>query len=326
MGRPKGVDEKLRMDPVAERLKQLLKQHIVKFDDCIGSEVEDEVNELHNGDVAVLENVRFYPEEEKNNDSFARSIAEMADFYVDDAFGAVHRAHASIVGIPKHLPSAAGLLLEKEIAMLSKVLKPKRPFVVVLGGAKVSDKIGVIENLAKKADKILIGGAMAFTFLKAAGKKIGKSRLEPDKVNVAKKLLKKYKKKLVLPEDIVSAKKIDAKSSHKTSSEVPAGWIGLDIGPKTIKRFVKELASAKTIFWNGPMGLFEVAPFAKGTKAIANAIAKKRAMTVVGGGDSVEAVNQLKLGKKFSHISTGGGAALEFVEGKKLPGIAALRK
>jgi phosphoglycerate kinase len=326
LGRPEGVDEHLRMDAVAARLSKLLKQPVLKLEDCIGAEVDEEIGEMRSGEVMMLENVRFHPEEEANDDAFARSFAEIADFYVDDAFGSCHRAHASVVGVPQYLPSAAGFLLEKEIAMLSKAVSPKKPFVVVLGGAKVSDKIGVIENLAKKADQVLIGGAMMFTFLKAQGKNVGSSRFESDKVALAKKLLAKFKGKIMLPEDVVVAKKADAKSATKivASNSIPAGWMGLDIGPKTVKSYTISLKKAKTVFWNGPMGMFELAPFAKGTKAIALAVGKLNATTIVGGGDSAAAVQEWKLANKFSHVSTGGGASLEFLEGKTLPGIAAL--
>lgn len=326
LGRPQGVDESLRTDAIAARLEQLLKQHVIKLDDCVGAEVEDHINEMHSGEVCVLENVRFHPEEEANDDAFGRGLAETADFYVNDAFGSSHRAHASIASVPQHIPGAAGLLLDKELTMLGKALAPRKPFIVVLGGAKVSDKIGVIENLAKKADKILIGGAMMFTFLKAAGNTVGNSKLEQDKAALAKKLLAKYRNKLVLPDDVVIAKKADAKAAAKivSTAAIPAGWMGLDIGPKTIAQFITELKKAKTVMWNGPMGMFELAPFANGTKKIAQAIAQLRATTIVGGGDSAAAVQQWKLAKKFSHVSTGGGASLEFLEGKKLPGIAAL--
>ncbi len=328
LGRPKGIDDSLRMDPIAERLEQLLKRHVLKADDCVGAEVEDTINEMHSGDILVLENVRFHPEEEANDDSFARALAELADFYVNDAFGSSHRAHASIVGVPKYLPSAAGFLLEKEIKMLSKALKPKKPFVVVLGGAKVSDKIGVIENLAKKADKILVGGAMMFTFLKALGKNVGQSKLEQDKINEARKLLKKLGKKIVLPVDVVVADKPDAKAKTKIVGidEIPKSMIGLDIGPQTIKLFESELKRAKTVVWNGPMGMFEIPVFAKGTNAVAKAISKLKATTIVGGGDSISAIQKLGIVKKFSHVSTGGGASLEFLEGKKMPGIEVLER
>jgi len=326
LGRPEGVDERLRMNAVAERLSKLLKQPVLKLDDCIGAEVDEEIGEMRSGEVMLLENVRFHPEEEANDDAFARAFAEIADFYVDDAFGSCHRAHASVVGVPQYLPGAAGFLLEKEITMLDKAVQPKKPFVVVLGGVKVSDKIGVIENLAKKADKVLIGGAMMFTFLKAQGNSIGISKFEGDKVALAKKLLAKFKGKIVLPEDVVVAKKADAKAATKivASNAIPAGWMGLDIGPKTVKSYTIALKKAKTVFWNGPMGLFELAPFAKSTKAIALAVGKLNATTIVGGGDSAAAVQEWKLANKFSHVSTGGGAALEFLEGKTLPGIAAL--
>jgi phosphoglycerate kinase len=253
-------------------------------------------------------------------------MAELADFYVNDAFGSSHRAHASIVGIPKYLPGAAGFLLEKEVAMLSKALQPKKRFAVVLGGAKVSDKIGVIENLAKKADKILVGGAMMFTFLKAAGGSVGKSRLEPDKVSVARKLLARYGSRIVLPEDVVVANKAaaNARTAVISCDHIPADAIGLDIGPKTTARFIAELKKAKTVIWNGPMGMFELEPFARGTRAIATAMSRLKATTIVG--DSAAAVHQLRLAGKFTHVSTGGGASLEFLEGKKLPGIAALEE
>jgi 3-phosphoglycerate kinase len=325
LGRPEGVDESLRMDAVADRLSKLLKKPVLKLDDCIGAEVEEEVGEMRSGEVAVLENVRFHPEEEQNGDAFARALAETADFYVDDAFGSAHRAHASIAGAPKYLPSAAGLLLEKEIAMLGKALQPKKPLVVVLGGAKVSDKIGVIENLAKKASTILIGGAMAFTFLKAQGKQVGLSKIEWDKLNLARKLLATHKNKLVLPEDAVVAQAPHA-VTHNTvpAGSIPKALMGVDIGPATVATFAAALKNAKTVVWNGPVGMCEIPAFASGTKAVAQAIAKLKATTIIGGGDSAAAVQQWKLAKKFSHVSTGGGAALEFLEGKTLPGIAAL--
>ena len=328
LGRPQGVDDALRMDPVAARLEKLLKQHVIKLDDCIGAEVEDAINEFHTEDVAVLENVRFHEQEEADDDAFARALAETADLYVNDAFGSSHRAHASIVGVPRALPGAAGLLLEKEIEMLDKALAPRKPFVVVLGGAKVSDKIGVIEHLAKKADKVLIGGAMMFTFLKAQGKSVGKSKVEPDKVSLAKRLLAEYRNKLVLPEDVVIADKAaaNAKTRIVACDDIPAGRVGLDIGPKTIARFIAELRKAKTVVWNGPLGMCELAKFANGTHAVALAMSRLKATTIVGGGDSAAAVHQWKLAKKFSHVSTGGGASLEFLEGKELPGIAALEE
>ncbi|MEM2916555.1 MAG: phosphoglycerate kinase [Candidatus Woesearchaeota archaeon] len=328
LGRPDGVDESLRMDPVAERLEMLLGRHVLKLDDCVGAEVDDAVNEMHSGDVAVLENVRFHREEEANDDAFARALAEPADFYVNDAFGSSHRSHASIVGVPKYLPCAAGLLLEKEISMLSRALNPKKPFVLVFGGAKVSDKIGVIENLAKKADKMLVGGAMMFTFLKSLGKSVGQSSIEQDKVSVAKQLLNRYGKRIVLPVDVIAAERADSKAKSKVVScdAIPKAMLGLDIGPKTVELFANELRGAKTVVWNGPMGVFEIAKFARGTREIARVISRLKAITIVGGGDTVAAVRKLGLAGRFSHVSTGGGASLEFLEGKKLPGIEALNR
>jgi phosphoglycerate kinase len=328
LGRPRGIDESLRMSPVAIRLEKLLGQHVLALDDCIGSEVEDAINEMYKGDVAVLENVRFHSEEEANADAFARGIAELADCYVDDAFGTVHRQHASIVGVPKHIPGAAGFLLQKEIAMLSKALRPQKPFVLVLGGAKVGDKMGLLENLAQKADKVLLGGAIAFTFLKAQGKNVGKSPVEADSIALAKRLLRYFRNKFVLPDDFVVANRVSASAKRKimASTQIPAGWIGMDIGPETIARFIAELKRAKTVVWNGTMGMCELAPFALGTKMVAQAIARIKGTKILGGGSIGEAVNRWKLSKKFSHVSTGGGASLAFLEGKTLPGISALEE
>lgn len=321
LGRPDGkVVEDLRMHPVAERLSKLLKFPVHCAADCIGAEVEDQIKGLHDGDVLLLENLRFYPEEEANNRMFAQKLAGFSDFYVNDAFGTCHRAHASVAAITEFLPSAAGFLLEREVKMLSSLLKaPKRPFVAVMGGVKVSDKIGVIDNLLKKVDAILIGGAMMFTFYKALGWEIGKSKFEADKVKLAKALLKKGKKKILLPTDVVVSDGNVLPANNLLNKS-----IGLDIGPETQQIYAEIITEAKTVFWNGPMGMFEDKKFAKGTYAIANAMAKCKGTTVVGGGDSVAAVEQLKLGSKFSHVSTGGGASLEFLEGKVLPGITAL--
>lgn len=326
LGRPQGVDESLRMDPVASCLERLLKQHVVRFDDCIGAEVEDAVNELHDGDVAVLENVRFHKEEELNDDLFARGIAELADFYVNDAFSVSHRSHASVVGIPKYLPAVAGFSLEREIAMLSRVLRPKKPFVVLLGGAKASDKIKIIDNLARRADKVLIGGAMANTFLKAQGCDVGKSLFEPGMVRLARHLLEVYGKKIVLPSDVVVAGSAKAKGRIVGVDNIPGSASVFDIGPVTVNCFVAELKKARTVLWNGPVGLFEQARFSKGTKALAQALARMKSERIVGGGDTVNALNKFRVVKKFTHVSSGGGAALEFFEGKKLPGIAALEE
>jgi phosphoglycerate kinase len=327
LGRPDGkVVDDLRLAPVASHLSKILKCPVHSMLDCIGAEVEDAVYGLHEGDVMLLDNLRFYPEEEKNDANFAQKLAALGEVYVNDAFGVSHRAHASVHAITKFLPSYAGFLLQKEVDALSGLLKnPKRPFVAVMGGAKVSDKIGVIENLLKKVDAVLVGGAMMFTFYKALGYEIGKSKFEADKVVLAKKLLKKGRKKIVLPVDVVVASSTESKDckvfpANKLSKNV----MGLDIGPETRQVYSEMIREAKTVFWNGPMGLFENKSFAKGTFDIAKAMAKSRGVTVVGGGDSVAAIEKLKLEKKFTHVSTGGGASLEFLEGKKLPGIEVL--
>ncbi|HLF54625.1 MAG TPA: phosphoglycerate kinase [Candidatus Nanoarchaeia archaeon] len=324
LGRPDGkVVEDLRLEPIAHALSKMLKYPVHHEPDCIGSDVEDRVRTLHDGDVLLLENLRFYPEEEADDDLFAQKLAAFADVYVNDAFGTCHRAHASVHAVTRYLPSYAGFLLEKEVKVLSSLLKnPKRPFVAVMGGAKVSDKIKVIENLLKRVDAILIGGAMMFTFYKALGYNIGKSKFEADKVALAKALLKKGKKKLALPIDVVVALSPKAKGKVMSSRSIPKSMMGLDIGPVTQQIYANIIRDAKTVFWNGPMGMFEVKRFAKGTLSIAKAMAECRGVTVVGGGETVSAVE--KLSKKFTHVSTGGGAALEFLEGKSLPGIAAL--
>lgn len=322
LGRPDGkIVEGLRLAPVAERLSKLLKFPVHYYPDCIGADVEDVVCCLHPGDVMLLENLRFYPEEEEDDKAFAMKLAALGEVYVNDAFGVSHRAHASVHAVAKFLPSYAGFLLQKEVKVLSSLLKsPKRPFIAIMGGAKVSDKIGVIQNLLKKLDAVLIGGAMMFTFYKALGYEIGKSKFEPDKLALAKSLLKKGKKKIVLPVDVVLSDK-RAVSARKMSK----GSVGFDIGPESQAVFSEMIIKAKTVFWNGPMGLFEKKPFDKGTLAIAKAMANCKGVTVVGGGDSVAAVEKAKLEKKFTHVSTGGGASLEFLEGKELPGIKALR-
>ncbi|HZE80171.1 MAG TPA: phosphoglycerate kinase [Candidatus Polarisedimenticolia bacterium] len=340
LGRPKGkVNAKMSLKPVAERLRMLLDQELgrscnVGFaPDCIGLGAEEMAHKLEKGQTLLLENLRFHAEEEANDEAFSRKLAALADVYVNDAFGSAHRAHASTAGITKFLDkSAAGLLMQKELEYLGKVTThPEKPFVAIIGGAKVSDKIDVIRNLLTKVDALLIGGAMAYTFLKAQGKQVGKSLVEEDKVELAKSLLQDAKSKnvrLVLPLDNVVAEKIDAAAKTqtvKTEQGIPADQMGLDIGPETIAVFSKEIAGARTIVWNGPMGVFEVAPFARGTMKIAEAIAGNRGATsIVGGGDSVAAVHQSGLAGKITHISTGGGASLEFLEGKKLPGVEAL--
>ncbi|OBQ18079.1 MAG: phosphoglycerate kinase [Anabaena sp. WA113] len=333
-GRPKGVDEKLRLTPVAKRLAELLGQEVIKTDDCIGDDVAAKVAALDNGQVLLLENVRFYKEEEKNDREFARKLAANADFYVNDAFGTAHRAHASTEGVTEFLsPSVAGYLVEKELQYLqSAIEEPKRPLAAIIGGSKVSSKIGVIETLLEKCDKLIIGGGMIFTFYKARGLSVGKSLVEEDKLELAKSLEAKAKERgvaLLLPTDIVSADKFapDANATTVSIENIPADGMGLDIGPDSVKVFQAALADCKTVIWNGPMGVFEFDKFAAGTEAIAHTLAeisKTGAITIIGGGDSVAAVEKVGLADQMSHISTGGGASLELLEGKILPGIAAL--
>jgi len=336
LGRPKGgPDTKYSVQPAAKKLEELLGRPVAFALDCVGPGVESQSKALVDGEVLVLENVRFHPEEEKNNEAFAKELAALCDgFFVCDAFGSAHRAHASVVGITKFVrQSAAGLLMEKELAYLGKaVSNPLRPFVAILGGAKVSDKIEVVENLMKIADAMLIGGGMAYTFLKAQGLPIGKSLVENDKIDLAKKILADAKArnfKFLLPTDHVTAPefKADAPATKGDVTATPADQMGLDIGPKTIASYAAEIAKAKTIVWNGPMGVFEMPSFAKGTLEVAKAVAAATVSgttSIVGGGDSVAAVHQSGVADKISHISTGGGASLEFLGGRKLPGVEAL--
>ncbi|SHE28926.1 phosphoglycerate kinase [Desulfofundulus australicus DSM 11792] len=331
LGRPKGkVDERYRLDPVARRLSELLGRPVVKVDDCIGDEPRRAVQEMQPGDVILLENVRFHPGEEKNEEKFARQLAELADVYVNDAFGTAHRAHASTEGVAHFLPAAAGFLMEKEINMLGQALSnPGRPFVAILGGAKVSDKIGVIENLLGKVNTLLIGGGMANTFLAARGLALGKSLVETDKVALAGDLINRAQKagvKLLLPVDLVVARAAqpDAEPKVVPVDAVPEDWMALDIGPETVKNYVAEVRDAGTVIWNGPMGVFEMAPFAAGTFELARALAESKATTIVGGGDTAAAVEKAGVAGRMSHVSTGGGASLEFLEGKTLPGVAVL--
>jgi phosphoglycerate kinase len=340
LGRPKGKPNlKLSLKPVAERLRMLLDRELSRGEnvgfcpDCVGPEAEEVAFKLEKGQALLLENLRFHAEEEANDETFSKQLAKLADFYVNDAFGTAHRAHASTVGITKFVQkSAAGLLMEKELQYLGRALQnPERPFVAILGGAKVSDKIGVIQNLLGKVDVLIIGGGMAYTFLKAQGQAVGKSLVEADKVQLAKDLLqqaKARKVKFLLPTDHVIADHIDANALTKIvgpGQSIPDNMMALDIGPETIEAFSEEIAKALTIVWNGPMGVFEMPPFAKGTKQIANAIAENAgATTIVGGGDSVAAVKAAGVDDKITHISTGGGASLEFLEGVKLPGVEAL--
>lgn len=333
MGRPKGTpNPDFSLRPVADRLSKLL-QREVKFlpsDRVVDDEVEKAVRDLKPGEVALLENTRYRAEEEKNGEEFARELAGLADLFVNDAFGTSHRAHASNVGVSQLLPSAVGLLVQKEIEIMGKALEaPQRPFVSILGGAKVSDKIGVIENLIERVDTILIGGGMAYTFEKALGKEIGRSLLEEDKVELAKSLMERAEKrgvKLLLPVDVVIAKEIDESAETKVVSidEIPVDMEALDIGPETAKQFSEEIKSAKTVVWNGPMGVFELSNFAAGTMAVAQALAASDAVSIVGGGDSALAIEKAGLKDRITHVSTGGGASLEFLEGKKLPGIEAI--
>jgi phosphoglycerate kinase len=340
LGRPKGkVNPKLTLKPVAERLRMLLDKELARGEnvgfcpDCVGPEAEEVAGKLEKGQTLLLENLRFHSEEEANDEQFSKQLARLADFYVNDAFGTAHRAHASTVGMTKHVQkAAAGLLMQKELEYLGRALhEPEKPFVAILGGAKVSDKIPVINHLLNKVDSLIIGGGMAYTFLKALGEQVGKSLVEEDKLDLAKQLLqeaKTRKLKLLLPIDHVAADKVDA-NAHITKVDqgqpIPANLMALDIGPKTVESFEEEIARARTILWNGPMGVFELSPFAKGTFKIARAIADNPgALSIVGGGDSVSAVRAAGVADKITHISTGGGASLEFLEGKTLPGVEAL--
>jgi phosphoglycerate kinase len=333
-GRPKGVDDKLRLTPVAKRLSELLGQEVIKCDDCIGEDVASKVAAMQNGGVLLLENVRFHPEEEKNDPEFAKQLASNADVYVNDAFGTAHRAHASTEGVTHYLsPSVAGYLIEKELQYLQSAIEnPQRPLAAIIGGSKVSSKIGVIETLLDKCDKLLLGGGMIFTFYKARGLNVGKSLVEEDKLELAKSLEAKAKERgvdLLLPTDVVVADKFAADANSQTVSvdNIPDDGMGLDIGPEAVKMFQDALNDCKTVIWNGPMGVFEFDQFAKGTEAIAYSLAditKQGATTIIGGGDSVAAVEKVGVAEQMSHISTGGGASLELLEGKELPGIAAL--
>ncbi len=329
LGRPKGRQPEFMMDPVAARLGELLNRPVKKLDDCVGPQVEAEVSAMKPGDVIVLENTRFYAEEKKNDAAFAAQLAALGDVYVNDAFGSAHRAHASTAGVTDTLrPAVAGFLLEKELEYLGGALaNPAVPFLAIMGGAKISDKIAVIENLLSKVDSLLIGGGMANTFFVAQGLSVGQSLVEGEAIETAKKLLAAHAEKLVLPVDCVVAAEFKAEAEAKVVpvDEVPDGWMILDIGPATIAHFSNRLAAAKTVVWNGPMGVFEFSRFAEGTFAIARALSGLGdATTIIGGGDSAAAAEQSGLANKMSHISTGGGASLEFLEGNVLPGVAAL--
>ena len=330
LGRPDGkIVEKMRMAPVAKKLQELLGKPVFTVQDCVGEEVKKIVATMKDGDVLVLENVRFHPEEEKNDTVFAKQLAELCDIYVNDAFGTAHRAHASTEGVAKFVKqAAAGFLMEKEIKYLGMVLhNPTHPILAIIGGAKISSKIDLLNNLLNKVDNLIIGGGMAYTFMRAEGKEIGKSLVEDDKVGIAKDILSKAKEKgvkLFLPVDHVVASTKDNPADVKVVVEIPGNMIAFDIGPKTIAEFSRVVKESKTIFWNGPLGLFETDIFATGTISIAKAIAESGNVSVVGGGDSVSALKKAGVKAKITHISTGGGASLEFIEGKELPGIAAL--
>jgi phosphoglycerate kinase len=333
LGRPKGKrDPKFSLAPVAKRLSQLLGRKVALAIDCIGDEVQKQINGMKEGEVILLENLRFHPEEEKNDENFSKALASLCEVYVNDAFGAAHRAHASTEGMTRYVKTlAAGFLMMKEIESLEKALaNPQKPYVAILGGSKVSDKIGVIENLLNKVTTLLVGGGMAYTFLKAKGFQVGKSLVEEDQIGFSLNLLRRAegKVKFLLPYDHIAAERMDiqAKRQIVKNEKIPSDWICLDIGPETVRAFSEEIRSAKTIVWNGPMGVFEMEPFSQGTFAIAKAVADSSAFSIVGGGDSVAAVKQAGVAERISHISTGGGASLEFLEGKKLPGIEALRR
>lgn len=331
LGRPNGqVVEELRLTPAAARLAEILGKPVFKADESIGDLVKSQVEQLKNGDVLLLENVRFYPGEEKNDAELAKAFSELADLYVNDAFGAAHRAHASTEGIAHHLPAVSGLLMEKELTVLGKALtNPERPFTAIVGGAKVKDKIAVIENLIELADNIIIGGGLSYTFLKAQGYEIGKSLVDNSKVELAKSFLDKAKAKgvqFLLPIDIVVADDFSETANKQTVSidSIPSDWEGLDIGPKTRELYAKVVMESKLVVWNGPMGVFELNAFAEGTKAVAVACAETEGYTIIGGGDSAAAVEKFHLADRMDHMSTGGGASLEFMEGKALPGVVAL--
>jgi phosphoglycerate kinase len=331
LGRPKGkVAPEFSLRPIAERLESLLDQRVELAPDCVGAETLERARALAPGQVLLLENLRFHPEEEANDDGFARSLAALAECYVNDAFAAAHRAHASIAAITKHLqPAAAGLLMQQELAALGRILEsPEKPLVAILGGAKVSDKLTLVEHLLDRVDALLVGGGMAFTFLRSLGHSVGRSLVEPDQLDTARRTLDAARRRgvsLVLPVDAVVADGLDsAKGRTVGIREIPPGQMGLDIGPRTVERFTQALGGARTIVWNGPMGVFEKAPFAAGTLALARAVAGSQAFTVIGGGDTVAAVTQAGVAEQIGYISTAGGAFLEFLEGRKLPGVEAL--
>ncbi|MDI6785661.1 MAG: phosphoglycerate kinase [bacterium] len=330
LSRPKGeIVESMRLNPIAKRLSELLGKEVKKLDDCLGEEVKSEISKMQEGEVILLENIRFYKEETQNEENFAKELAGLGDLFVNEAFSASHRAHASVVGITNYISqSAAGFQLEKEIEYLGKTLKnPKRPFLALLGGAKVSTKIGVVGHLLDKVDAVLIGGGMAYSFLKVKGKSIGSSMVEEDKLNIVKQTLidsEKFNTPIYLPTDHVVAKSIHSTDHVMIAEEIMQDWIGVDIGPKTTSNYISKIKEASTIIWNGPMGIFETDAFSKGTFAIAQALANSSATTIVCGGDSDAVIDKLNIEDKITHVSSAGGACLEFLKGKELPGIVAL--
>ncbi|HWD39585.1 MAG TPA: phosphoglycerate kinase [Fimbriimonas sp.] len=327
LGRPKAHEPEFSLKPVAERLSELLGKEVPLLPDCVGPEVEEVAQRMKSADVVLLENVRYHKEEEANDPAFAKQLASLADLYVNDAFGTAHRAHASTEGVAHLLPAVAGFLIEKEIQYLGDAVdNPKKPFVAIMGGSKVKDKIALIDNLLPRVDRLLVGGGMVFTFLKAQGKEIGKSLLDEGSIDYAKSLLKQSGSKIVLPTDVVVTHelKADADSHPASVDAIPLNQLGADIGPESCKAFAAEIAKAGTILWNGPMGVFEMAPFQAGTKAVGQAMAENTGVTIVGGGDSAAAADMFGFSDKMTHVSTGGGASLELLEGKELPGIAAL--
>jgi len=328
LGRPKGKrDPQYSLRPVAERLSVLLRRPVRFLEDCVGEAVEQAVQALKPGEVVLLENLRFHPEEEANDPAFAQALARLGEIYVNDAFGSAHRAHASTEGVAHYLPAVAGLLMEKELRFLGSVLtNPERPFVAILGGAKVQDKIGVIGNLLPKVDRLLIGGGMAFTFLKAQGYEIGRSLLDSEHIDFARRVLQDAGMKIMLPVDVVVAPepRADAPTQVVPVDQIPPDQMGLDIGPQTVARFGEVIRAARTVVWNGPLGMFELAPFAEGTRGVLQAVAESGAVSVLGGGDTAAAAEQFGFADRITHISTGGGASLEFLEGRELPGVAVL--
>lgn len=331
LGRPKGeVKEELRLTAVGKRLAELIGKPVHKLDESVGKTVEQAVSKMNDGDIVLLENVRFHKGEEKNDPALAKSFAALADFYINDAFGTAHRAHATTAGVAKYLPAVSGFLMEKEIEVLGKALSnPQRPFTAIIGGAKVKDKITVIENLLDKVDHLIIGGGLSYTFTKAQGYDIGKSLLEEDKIDLAKSFIKKAAEngvELHIPVDAIVAKEFskDAETKVVDIDQIPSDWMGLDIGPKTAAEYAEVIKKSKLLMWNGPMGVFEMDAFANGTKAVAQAMAETDGYTIIGGGDSAAAVEKFDVADKMDHISTGGGASLEFMEGKDLPGVVAL--